>query len=93
MTYEQLLATAKKLEGETLKTVTGREFTVRVYMDCPFFTPLSTRQGRSDGRLAAERFVERFNQIGSFRPRDYQDLSRNASYLVVLAEHALGQDR
>ncbi|HVT11291.1 MAG TPA: hypothetical protein VHE55_03415 [Fimbriimonadaceae bacterium] len=88
LTYEQLLATARSLNGRILQTVTGKEFQVGVYLDCPFFIPLSTGQGRSDGRLAAERFVGRYNEIGSVRPADYQDLTRNASYFVVLAEIA-----
>lgn len=88
MTYEELLALARRCEGRTLETVTGRHFTVGVYMDCPFFTPTSTGVGRSDGRKAAERFVQTFNEIGSLRPGDYATVTRNASYLVALVRHA-----
>ena len=31
-----------------------------------------------------ERFVERYNQIGSPRPGDYAKVTRNASYLLAL---------
>ena len=57
MTYEELLALARRFEGETLETVTGKPFTVGIYLDCPFFTPASSGYGQSDGRKAAERFL------------------------------------
>ena len=87
VTYEELLALSHRLRGTTLQTVTGTEFAVDVYLECPFFIPASTGRGRSDGRKAAERFLERYNRIGSHRPADYADLTRNASYFVALLEH------
>ena len=89
MTYEELLDLARRVEGETLETVTGKPFTVGIYLDCPFFTPASSGYGQSDGRKAAERFLQRYNEIGSLRPGDYADVTRNASYLVAL----VAQDR
>jgi hypothetical protein len=71
LTYDDLLDLAKHLEGQTLQTVTGRRFRVGIYLDCPFFTPESSGIGQSDGRAAAERFVARYNAIGSLRPGDY----------------------
>jgi hypothetical protein len=88
LTYEELVALAKRLEGQTLETVTGKKFTVGVYLDCPFFTPASSGRGQSDGRKAAERFVARFNETGSLRPGDYADVTRNASYFVGLLQRA-----
>jgi hypothetical protein len=85
MTYARLLATARACEGEWLETKTGRKFRVGVFMDCPFFTPESSGLGRSDGRKAAEAFVERFNETRSLRISDYKDVTRNASYLIPLA--------
>ena len=82
MTYEELLALARRLEGRTLTTVTGKRFTVGTYLDTPFFTPESSGRGQSDGRKAAERFLDRYNQIGSLRPVDYADVTRNASYFI-----------
>jgi hypothetical protein len=84
MTYQELLALARRHEGETLETVTGKRFTVGVYLDCPFFTPASSGRGQSDGRKAAERFLARFNEIGSLHPGDYADVTRNASYFIGL---------
>jgi hypothetical protein len=84
MTYDDLLQLARRLEGHVLTTVTGRRYTVGVYLDCPYFTPESTGNGQSDGRKAAERFVARYNETRSLRPSDYADVTRNASYYVGL---------
>jgi hypothetical protein len=84
MTYEEMLALIRRLEDRPLRTVTGLEFTVSVYLDSPVFTPASSGLGRSDGRKAAERFLARFNQTDSLRPADYADVTRNASYFVGL---------
>jgi hypothetical protein len=84
MTYEELLELARGLEGRTLQTVTGKRFTVGIYRDCPFFTPASSGYGQGDGRKAAQRFLERYNETGSLRPGDYADVTRNASYFIGL---------
>ena len=88
MTYEELLELARRYEGKTLQTVTGKEFTVGIALECPFFTPASSGYGQSDGRKAAERFLERFNETGSHRPGDYAKVTRNASYFIGLLEAA-----
>jgi hypothetical protein len=82
MTYDDLLELARRLQGETLETVTGKKFTVGIYRDGIFFTPASSGWGQADGRPAAERFLERYNASGSLRPGDYGDVTRNASYYV-----------
>jgi len=87
MTYEELLELARRCEGKTLETVTGKKFTVGIYLDCPFFTPESSGYGQSDGRKAAERFLARYSENGSLRPGDYADVTRNASYFVGLLLH------
>jgi len=87
VTYEELLALARRSEGKTLETVTGKKFRVGVYLDCPFFTPASSGRGQSDGRKAAERFLARYNEIGSLRPGDYAEVTRNASYFIGLIRH------
>ncbi len=87
MTYEELLDLARRFQGRTLETVTGKKFTVGIALDCPFFTPASSGYGQSDGRKAAERFLARYNQIGSLRPGDYADVTRNASYFIGMLLH------
>jgi hypothetical protein len=84
VTYDDLLALVRRFEGQTLETVTGKRFRVGVYRDCAFFTPESSGYGQSDGRAAAERFVERYSAIGSLRPGDYATETRNASYYIAL---------
>ncbi len=84
VTYDELLALARRLADQPLATVTGLEFTVDVYRDSLVFTPASSGVGQSDGRKGAERFLARYNATGSLRPGDYTDLTRNASYLIGL---------
>ncbi|MEQ1934343.1 MAG: hypothetical protein ABL962_10780, partial [Fimbriimonadaceae bacterium] len=62
MTYDQFLELARSLEGNELETISGKKFKVGIYRDCPFFIPCSSGLGRSDGRLAAERFLARYNE-------------------------------
>ena len=95
LTYDRLLELARATEGETLETVTGKKFTVGIYRDGLFFTPASSGYGQSDGRKAAERFIDRYNQTGSLRPGDYYDVTRNASYLIglLLSDQRSGGDR
>ncbi|MEP1126482.1 MAG: hypothetical protein ABJH68_21565 [Ilumatobacter sp.] len=86
MTYDELmvLAHAAASQGCVLKTVTDTEFSVGVYLECPFFIPASTGRGRSDGRKAVERFLDRYSETHSLRPADYSGVTRNASYLIGL---------
>jgi len=88
MTYDQLLAAAHECEGEWLVTKTGKRFRVGVYKDCPYFIPESSGLGRSDGRKAAEAFVDRFNETRSLKVADYNAVTRSASYLIPLALRA-----
>jgi len=84
MTYDELVAIARRFEGQTLETVTGKRFKVGITPHELFFTPESSGYGQSDGRRAHERFLERYNETGSLRPGDYGQVSRNATYLIGL---------
>jgi hypothetical protein len=85
MTYEDLTQLARRSEGKRLETVTGKAFTVGIALTGEiFFTPASSGYGQSDGRKAAERFLQRYNEIGSMRPGDYAGVTRNASYFIGL---------
>jgi hypothetical protein len=84
LTYDELVELARRREGATLETITGKRFRVGVYLDCPFFIPESSGLGQTDGRKAIERFVAHYNETGSLRPSDYAALTRNASYLIGL---------
>jgi hypothetical protein len=88
MTYAELQELAKRLEGEKLETVTGKAYTVGIARTGEiFFTPASSGYGQSDGRKAAERFLERYNETCSLRPSDYTDVTRNASYFIGMLMH------
>jgi hypothetical protein len=93
VTYDELLQLARRFEGKTLETVTGKRFTVGVYRDGPYFTPASSGWGQADGRKAMERFVARCNETGSLRPGDYAGVTRNASYYIGLLLAAKPQRR
>lgn len=84
MTYDDLVELARRFEGQTLETVSGKRFKVGISPHELFFTPESSGWGQSDGRRAHERFVERYNETGSLRPGDYAKVSRNATYLIGL---------
>jgi hypothetical protein len=86
LTHDDLLALARRYQGETLQTVTGKRFTVGIYRDGLFFTPESSGYGQADGRV--ERFIERYNETLSLRPGDYAGVTRNASYLIGLLKRA-----
>jgi hypothetical protein len=95
LTYDDLVALARRFEGQSLKTVTGKPYTVGISRTGEiFFTPASSGWGQTEGRKGHQRFVERFNEIGSTKPKDYSDVSRNASYLIGLLSAAYeGTDR
>lgn len=84
-TFEDLLEVARRLEDQPLETVTGRQFTVRLFRDRELvFAPISTGLGQSEGRKGQERFLARYLETRSLRPSDYTGVSRNASYLIGL---------
>ena len=84
MTYEELLAIARAHEGKTLETVAGRRFRVGIFRDSVVVTPESSGYPQSDGRAAGEKFVERYNRMGSLHPGHYARVTRNASYYVAV---------
>ena len=89
LTYDDLVDLARRFADTPLATVTGRPFTVGVARTGEvFFTPASSGYGQSDGRKAAERFLQRYNETHSHRPADYGDVTRNASYLIGLIQAA-----
>lgn len=94
VSIQQFLSTVRHLDGKVLRTVSGREFTIRTYLNYPYFVPASSGKGRSEGRRGLQRFLSLYNSIGSLRPADYAAVSRDASYyipvLVWHLKHAAG---
>jgi len=85
--YDLLKSFVKTLEGHSLKTgVKKREFYVRLTEKGFEYTPKSTDKPRFQAIRAIERFLDRFHKTKSFQVKDYIDISRNASYSLVLIE-------
>ena len=85
ISYEALIRFAKTLDGQTLHTDTRhKEFQLHVSNNGLTYTPLSTGRSRSHPEKWVRRILDRYNQIGSLRPGDYQDLTVNASYLLTI---------
>jgi hypothetical protein len=84
VTHEEFLEIARRFEGQTLETVTGKRFKVGISHEGPFYTPESSGYGQSDGKAAAIKFVEAYTRTGSLRPGEYAKVSRNSSYHVAV---------
>ncbi|MBX3095629.1 MAG: hypothetical protein KF812_02085, partial [Fimbriimonadaceae bacterium] len=87
MTYEQLLAIARRCRGERIETLHGKGFEVFVDMGNLWFEPESSSAARQNSQKSSEEFLERFNATGDRSPGAYQDVTRNASYLLAMIAH------
>jgi hypothetical protein len=85
-TFDEILDYASKHEIETLKTFgRGETFTVEAGEDALYFTPINTGGLRTElKRPKAEKVLARYATTHSFQPKDYQDLTYNASYFLAL---------
>lgn len=79
----------RSIEGHELKTAAqNKAFTVRLTGDGVEYTPLSTGKPRGHQHKWLARVCDEFSRTNSFKPVDYQHLSVNASYaLVVIAKY------
>ncbi|HUT33278.1 MAG TPA: hypothetical protein VNE39_07355 [Planctomycetota bacterium] len=85
MTFEELLSYTRGLEGRVLRTLAqGAKFRVRVDKHRLVYTPESTGTERPHTFKFANRVFEKFLKTRSFRPGDYRDISKNASYMLAL---------
>jgi len=90
--YDSLKSFVKTLEGQSLKTsVKKREFYVRLTEKGFEYTPKSTNKPRLQPTKFIERFLDHFYKTESFQVKNYTDISRNASYLLVLIERYLNK--
>jgi hypothetical protein len=81
---------AKTLDGQELETATyNTKFVVTVVNNGVYYTPLSTGKSRTHGRKWLERVCQRFSITNSFKPVDYKNLSKNASYALFLISRYL----
>lgn len=85
-----LLRFARRLEGERLATrARGAVFTLRVLDSGLEVTPESTGRPRVIAPAVIEQVCFEFLQIRSTKPGDYQSITFDASYLLVLIERYL----
>jgi hypothetical protein len=85
----------EKLESKPVTTqAQQKEFTVRVVGDGLEYTPASSGAPRRQPHKVLSRVCEEFSRTNSFKPADYQSITRNASYaLAVIAEYVQSRRR
>lgn len=91
MTSAEVLQLARQMTGHTLRTARGARFAVGWRATPPGSPPLRPGTPRCDGAAALARFVTRYNETGSLRPGDYQDITRNSSYYAALLRAAVSR--
>ncbi len=76
----------KSQKGRVLDTVGGRaKFELSaVDNDAFYYTLVSTGKIRKQGTKYIERILNRYAEIKSLSPKDYLDISVNASYILAL---------
>jgi hypothetical protein len=73
------------LENRRLETQKRRQgFVVRVFAEGPEYIPESTGEPRPDTWSSVQRVLDRFNETGSFSPKDYHDLTYHSSYVLSI---------
>jgi len=76
---------ATALDGETLLTLEhNKPFLFEVQDDGFVYTPASTGNAHPHTWKYVERFLERFNELNSFHPGEYKEMSHVASYILVI---------
>jgi len=85
----ELAMFVKKAEKKKFKTLArGYEFLAKSAKGGICYIPNSTGKSRKHSFKYLDRVVKRFNGTGSFRPKDYVDITANASYtLTLINEH------
>ncbi|MCJ7629480.1 MAG: hypothetical protein MUO50_13975, partial [Longimicrobiales bacterium] len=81
------------LDGVRLETGAERRgFIVTVRTDGVEYIPESSGIPRPDTWDRIGSVIDRFNETWSNQPRDYQDLTHHASYVLAILAHLLGKD-
>jgi hypothetical protein len=85
ITLQDLRGFAESINNEQLETLTRhKRFTFSLDHRGFHYIPESSGKPRIQENRYIERVLERFNQIWSMSPKDYQDISKNASYLLAV---------
>jgi hypothetical protein len=92
LTYQDFLKTVNANAGEVLITSGGKAlFCVETDKHGVVFIPRSTNKPRSDRAENIERCIEIFNQSQSDKTADYQEKTRNGSYILSVIKLCMGQ--
>ncbi|MCS3822660.1 HNH endonuclease [Salinibacter ruber] len=84
---EDFISRVKELEGETLLTKTGSEYSVHLNEGEVVFTLLpekSSEDGRPLPKRELSKVLKRFNETYSLSTGDYKELTVNASYILPI---------
>jgi phage pi2 protein 07 len=80
---------ASTVDDRTVETLhRRRRFHIAVENGGLRYTPESTGKARFQEWVYIQRVLDRFNELGSFSPSDYKDMSRNAAYLLRIIRDA-----
>jgi len=79
VTLEDVKRTALALEGRLEKLHRKKEFGLKIEPYGFIYTPVATGTPERQDWKYVERVLERFNEINSFSPSDYQDMTHAAS--------------
>lgn len=95
----------KKIDLENFRsfanTLDGQSF-VTLHRKAPFnvhllplglqYTPVSSGKPRIQEWKYIDQVISRFGETGSFHPRDYHDITMNASYVLTVIKKYLQMD-
>jgi predicted HNH restriction endonuclease len=75
----------KTINGRVLQTLQQKKkFIVQITNGEILYIPQTTAKPRLHEDLYLKRVIDRFNKTKSFKPKDYVDITRNASYTLAL---------
>ena len=87
ISFHELKEYAQSLNRTTLETrARHNKFHFTVDDEAFHYIPESTNKPRSQENKYVDRVLQRFNEIRSLNPKDYIDLTVNASYLLTIIE-------
>ncbi len=88
ISLDDLKAMGRSLDGQILTTLDqDKEFKIEFVEEMGFiFTPVSSGKPRKHQFRYAQEVLKRYNETKSWHPRDYRDITRNASYVLPLIQ-------
>lgn len=89
VTANDIVSFVRSIEGQELKTAArNKAFTVRVVGNGIEYMPSSSSTPRAHPHKWLSRVCDEFSRTNSFKPGDYQRITVNASYaLVIIAKY------